>query len=51
MLKTKRIANKGADLVIDFARELLLCLIAGSQGSIMILREELVSQQCERGVC
>jgi hypothetical protein len=52
---TKSILNKekvkkDSDLVINLAREFLILLIAEFQGLVMILGEELVSQQCKRSV-
>jgi hypothetical protein len=42
--------TRNSNLVINLARKLLFCLIAGSQGLVMILGEELVPQQCKRSV-
>jgi hypothetical protein len=50
MLDKDEKADKNSNLVINPARKLLFCLIAGSQGLVMILGEELVPQQCKRSV-
>lgn len=43
--ETKKSVDKKADLIVNFARELFLCLVGRSHRFVMVLREELVPEQ------